>query len=164
MGGITKVETIMAKKQKAKNSATPSLSPLGRLVQAGITGGILAAVVNLLVLFVAKFSNQGAIWILPPNAAAPINLHFFMVAILSIVPGILAALLYHVVRGRFGQKAPYIFFILATLVLILAAIPPLSSPDKISVLTLELMHLIAAVSIIYYLLGAAGSTVQKKKT
>jgi hypothetical protein len=153
---------MMAEKQKAKKSATTPLSPLGRLIQAGITGGIIAAVINLLVLFVAKFSNQGAIWILPPNAAAPINLHFFMVMILSIVPGLLAALLYHGLRNRFGQRTPYVFFILATLALILAAILPLSSPDKISVLTLELMQLITAVSVIYYLLGAAGSTAAKK--
>lgn len=133
---------------------TQSNSPgLGRTLVAGLIGGGLAAVVNTILLLIAKAA--GVAFLAPiggPDAPlqpiAPIN-----VIMLCLVPALVAALLLAGL-GRFMQRPQPVFLAIAGVFLLISLIPDWALPmDSLATrVSLSLMHLIAAVVIVGALL------------
>lgn len=122
----------------------PAVKPtIGAVLQAGAIGILIAAVINLLLYFVAT-----AIGALPAMSSMGQPITLVPVLIFTIGAGIVATLLYLVLtRFLAPGRANAIFLIIASLVLIGMAFTPVTSivdPTVATVLVLETMHLAAA--------------------
>lgn len=128
-----------------------------RLLWAGPVAAVGAAVANAVVFLVA--SGIGAIPgdVLIPNAGAPLSLG--MVALSSAVPAIPAAIVFAVI-GRFSRRPVRAFGVVTAVVLLLSFVTPFTVPGAplAMILSMELMHVVAAGVIFYALttLGRAG--------
>jgi hypothetical protein len=130
---------------------------MGKFVLAGLTGGILAAVVNLILYTLGQVLNGSPMMVAPPGQAGEMPLPFFMVTILSVVPGIIAGLLYGVL-ARFTTRPKPIFFVMAAIVFVLFFIQALIAGQGITtIIVLEVMHVVVAGFVIWRILKVARS-------
>jgi hypothetical protein len=128
---------------------------IGKYVQAGLIGGILAGVVNIILYTLGQTLNGSPMMVIPPGQAGEMPLPFFMVTIMSVVPGIVAGLLYGVL-ARFTARPKLIFLIIAAVVFIVMFLNPFMAAQGITtIIVLELMHLVVAGFVIWRILGVA---------
>lgn len=121
---------------------------VGKLLLAAVLGSTIAAIINVVVYVIAQYLNNGALLVTLPKTLEPQALTIFMVIIASVAPGVVAGLLY-VLLKRFTNKARLVFLIIATVILLSSLLLPLSAASSWIVLwALELMHLITAIAII----------------
>jgi hypothetical protein len=128
---------------------------ISKFVQAGLIGGAIAAVINLILLFIGQALNGGPMTVTPPGQAGQMPLPFFMVIIMSVLPGIIAGVLYGVL-ARFTARPKPIFFVIAALVFILFFIQALlAGQGATTIIVLEIMHVVVAGFVIWRILGVA---------
>lgn len=133
-----------------KNVNSQMLS-FGEAVKAGLIGGIIAAFINSLLFFLGQALNGGVLELTDGPVA---ELSIFMVLMASIIPGIVAGLIYLVIH-RFTVKPRRWFIVLAAVIFILSVFQPISAASNPIVLgTLEMMHLGAASAIVLFILRA----------
>ena len=128
----------------------PIMTFRGALV-AGLTGGVIAAVINAVIYFAAQSVNGGPLLVQTPQAPTAQPLPVFAVLLFSIVPGILAGVVYWAL-ARFTRAPARWFLILAVIVFGLFVVGPLGAASGVAVWALELMHVGAAVPIVWTLL------------
>ncbi len=132
-------------------SLNPGTTFRGPLV-AGLTGGVIAAVINAVIYFAAQSVNGGPLLVQTPQALTPQPLTLFAVLLFSVAPGLLAGVVYWAL-ARFTRAPTRWFSILAGIVLGLFLVPPLvAASGAITVWALELMHVGAAVPIVWTIL------------
>lgn len=125
---------------------------LGRVLMAGLTGGVIAAVINALIYFAAQGVNGGLLLVQTPQAPTPQPLPLPAVLLFSIAPGLAASVVYWVL-ARFTRNPTGWFLILAGIVFVLFFFGPLGAASgTVAVWALELMHLGAAVPIVWAIL------------
>ena len=122
----------------------------GRLLAYGAVAGAIAAVLNAVVYAVASALGAIPLDVEIPNTGGPLPLG--AVVIFSFVPAILAAGLLAIL-GRFVSRPIRVFTLVAVLVFLLSLSTPFSIPGApfAMILALELMHLVAAVTIVVVL-------------
>lgn len=121
---------------------------------AGLTGGVIAAVVNAVIYFAAQALNGGPLIV--EAGASPQPLALVAVLLFSVLPGLVAGLIYWAL-ARFTRRPARWFLLLSALVLVGFFFGPLTSATgAVAVWALELMHFGAAVPVIWALLGRRG--------
>ncbi len=134
-------------------SAQPTVTLTGALT-AGLTGGLIAAVVNAVIYFAAQSLNGGPIIV--EAGASPQPLALPAVLMFSVLPGLVAGLVYWVL-ARFTRRPARWFLLVSALVLVGFFFGPLGAASGVvAVWALELMHFGAAVPIVWALLGRRG--------
>ena len=132
-------------------------TPLGRVLMAGLTGGVIAAVINVVIYFAAQGINGGPLLVQTPQAPTPQPLPLPAVLLLSVAPGLAAGVVYWVL-ARFTRTPARWFLVIAALVFVLFFFGPLGSASGlVAVWALELMHVGAAVPIVWAVLKWATS-------
>lgn len=122
-------------------------------IQAGLTGGIIATVINLILYFVGNALNGGPMRVDTPGQGLQ-ELPFFAVIMLSLIPGLIAGLIYALLK-RFISKARIIFLALAAVVFVVFFFGPFSAAQStVTLWILQVMHIGAALPIIAFLLRA----------
>ena len=134
-------------------SAQPTINFSSALV-AGLTGGIIAAIVNALIYFAAQSVNGGPLIVQAAGSPQPLSL--VAVLLFSIVPGLVAGVLYWAL-ARFTRRPARWFLSFSGLVFVFFLFGPLTSASgAVAVWALELMHAGAAVPIVWALLRGRG--------
>ncbi len=95
----------------------------GALLMAGLIGGVIAAILNLVIYFIGGMAVGEMTVAMPPDMAQT-PLPWFMVVIASIVPGLIAAVVLGVMR-RFLPNAERTFQIVAVVLVLISLFPPL---------------------------------------
>lgn len=118
---------------------------IGKTIIAGLFGGGIAAVINVIIYFIAGPLNVAQ----PGGEIAPVTLVPIIVA--SIIPAIFAGITLWLTR-RFTSNGTRIFQILAVVLLLLSFASPFTAAETTAIaLGLNLMHLVAGSSIIWSL-------------
>ncbi len=130
---------------------------IGKFIQAGLIGGAIAAVINLILFFVGQALNGSPMTVTLPGQAGPAPVPFFMVIVMSVLPGIIAGALYGILV-RFTARHRVIFFVIAAIVFILEFINAVTAGSTVTtIVVLEVMHVVVAGFVIWRILGAARS-------
>jgi len=120
-----------------------------RLLWVGPAAGVVAAVANLIVFVVAQ--NLVGIMLLGPagpGSMEMIPIPAIMVVIMSVIPAIGATILLAVL-GKFLARPIRVFWIISVVFLLISFASPLGLPVNVAVkVTLNLMHVVAAVAIV----------------
>jgi hypothetical protein len=133
--------------QRQKQTAS-----LGKFVQAGLIGGVIGAVITLVLYFIGNAVNGSPMSVDAPGAAPIQNLPIYAVVSLSVIPGLVAGLLYGILR-RFTGSAKNIFLVIAVIVFALFIFGPIgAAQSNVTMWILQLMHVGAAVPIVTMLL------------
>jgi Family of unknown function (DUF6069) len=128
---------------------------IGKFVQAGLIGGAIAAVINLILLFIGQAVNGGPLLVTPPGQSSAQGIPWFMVIVMSVLPGIVAGVLYSVL-ARFTARPKPIFYSIAAIIFILEFINALTAGSTLTtIVVLELMHIVVAALVIWRILGVA---------
>lgn len=128
---------------------------IGQFIQAGLTGGAIATVINLVLWFIGNSLDGGAMQVVTPVAPTPAGVPWFAVIISSLLPGLVGGLLYGIL-ARFTAKARTIFLILSVVVFIAFIYNPISAGQSLTtILVLELMHVVVAIPVIWFILRTA---------
>ncbi|HXF64378.1 MAG TPA: DUF6069 family protein [Caldilineaceae bacterium] len=133
------------------NQERPLNPSTASIWQKGLTGGLVGAAINLIVLWIAQSLMGGPLEItMPPtNTLAP--LPWWQVVIATLVPAAGATVLYWLLL-RFVPGATPIFWIAGLLFLLLSFFGPLGLPVAAGVkTTLVIMHIVAGLSILTFL-------------
>jgi hypothetical protein len=123
------------------------VAPAKKLAWVGPLGGVIAAVANLIVYFIARPLAGGELYhqMGPGNPVEALPVAAVVVS--SFVPSIFATLLYAGL-GRFTRRPVTIFTVIAVAFGLLSLASPLSlTIETTSKLTLSLMHLVAGAAI-----------------
>jgi lysylphosphatidylglycerol synthetase-like protein (DUF2156 family) len=133
------------------------LAPAGRIWQTGLLAAAVAAVINLVIYFIAQAAGVNFNF-MPPEMPAP---PFAMAVIFATFVGVLLGTLVFSLMPRFSQRPVSTFRIVAIVALVLSfaqpfllttGMMPTAGPVGIgTVLVLELMHLVAGAAAIYFL-------------
>ncbi len=127
---------------------------IGTFARAGLLGGTVAAVLNVILYFIGNAINGAAMMVDPPGAPPLLALPFPAVIIASILPGLIAGLLYFVLK-RFTGYAKTIFLVIAAIIFVAFIFSPISAAQTTTTMwTLQFMHLATALPIIGMLLRA----------
>lgn len=120
---------------------------LGRLLAYGAVAGVAAAMLNAVVYLVASAVRAIPQGVEIPNTGGPLPLG--AVVVFSFVPALLAAGLLALL-GRFARRPLRVFTVVAVVVFVLSLYTPFSIPGApvAMILTLELMHAVAALVIV----------------
>ena len=130
---------------KSSGFVKPSI---GKIARAGLTAGLIAAVINTLVWFIG-------------NAIDTLSIPLPMTPISSLI-GVAAGGVLYAILSRFTSHANTIFIVIAVIFLILQIFPPIgamSTPvmpgfplfNLATVVAAEIMHLVAGVlAIVFY--------------
>lgn len=124
---------------------------VAELWRNGLLGGIVGAAINLVLFWLTQLLYGGPIEIpMPPtNAIAP--LPWWLVALTTLVPAVIATALYWLLL-RFVSNARRVFLIIGVVALLLSLAGPLGLPVASSIRSvLALMHVVAAASILGFL-------------
>ena len=133
----------------------PTVTLRGALT-AGLTGGLIAAVINLVIYFAAQGLNGGPLVVETPQAPTPGPLPLVGVLLFSILPGVVAGLIYWAL-ARFTRHPARWFLAVSVVVFGLFVPGPLGAASgAVAVWALELMHVGAAVPIVWALLRRRG--------
>jgi Family of unknown function (DUF6069) len=128
---------------------------IGKFVQAGLIGGLVAAVINLILLFIGQGVNGGPLLVTPPGQSGVQGVPWFMAIVMSILPGVIAGVLYGIL-SRFTARPTPIFLVIAAVVFIFMFFNPISSAQgTTAILFLEIMHVVVAGFVIWRILGVA---------
>lgn len=122
---------------------------LGAIWRNGLTAAVVAAVVNAVLFFVG--AAMGAF---PDTVLTPMGTPITIVpVVLMSVLSILAGTLVYTILNRFTSNPNRWFIILAVIVLVLMTPGPFALPGAppLMIVFLEIMHLVAAGSAIYFL-------------
>ena len=127
----------------------------GRLLAYGAVAGVAAAVLNAVVYLAASLLGAIPFDVEIPNTGGPLLLG--AVVIFSFVPALLAAVLLAPL-GRLVSRPMRVFTIVAIVVFVLSLYTPFSIPGAplAMILALDLMHLVAAVTIVVVLRRRGG--------
>ena len=137
----------------ATASAQPTV-PLRGALTAGLTGGLVAAVVNAVIFFAAQGLNGGPLVV--EAGASPQPLSLVAVLLFSVLPGLVAGLIYWIL-ARFTRRPARWFLVLSALVLVGFFFGPLGAASgAVAVWALELMHVGTAAPILWALLRRRG--------
>lgn len=124
---------------------------IGGIIRNGAIAGVLAIVVNAVLYLGAAALGWFPDTVLTP-AGVPITL---MPVIMITLGGAIAGTIGYLILSRFlsRQKANLWFTILAVIVLVVMAITPFQIPGApmMQIVTLQIMHLVAGLPLIYYL-------------
>lgn len=126
----------------------------GGLLTTGLIAGVVAAVVNTIVYFIAQALGVDFMIVMGGAGTPAMPLAIPAIAIFSIVPGLIAALLAGSLL-RFTSNGARIFQIVALVFLLISFIPDLTMPEPATMATkasLMLMHVIAG-SVITYMVS-----------
>ena len=134
-----------------------SKPPIARIWFSGILAAIVSAVVNILLFFVGAAIGAFPSDLLIPSiggTAAPMTV--VPVALMSVLP-ILVATLVYTVLSRFTDNPNRWFNILAAIVFIAMLVTPFTIPGAptVTIILLEIMHVVTAVAAVYCLNRAA---------
>ena len=126
---------------------------LSNLLKAAAIAGIISAVLNTVVFFIARAADAVNDSIIIRDGRP---LMLVAVVISSIVPAFVAALLLFVL-GKFTKKALTIFTWVSIVFLAVSMMGPFSTPGLPTGMriTLAVMHIVPAVVILYFLRKAA---------
>ena len=128
---------------------------IGKFVQAGLIGGVMAAVLNLILLFIGQAVNGGPLLVTPPGQSVVQGVPWFMVILMSLLPGVVAGVLYGILN-RFTPRPTPIFLVIAAIVFVFMFFNPLSAAQgTTTILILEIMHVVVAGFVIWRILGVA---------
>lgn len=132
----------------ATATARSAQTGFGRLLIVGLVAGAAAAVVNVIIFFVAGAAGVPfAVSMGPDQPLQDLNAGMFIGA--SIVPALLGAVFYGLL-GRFTRRATTIFLAVAAVFALLSLGGPLTMPVPLSTrLVLALLHLTTAAIIAY---------------
>ena len=123
----------------------PEQKSIINTITAGLTGGLIAAVINVIIYFIAG----PLIAELPDGTVDRVGMPAVLAA--SIVPSIFAALLLWGLR-RFTGNATRIFQIIAVVFVVLSFFSPFSAAETTATAVwLSLMHVVAGGAIIWAL-------------
>ena len=112
---------------------------------AGILGGVVAAAINVVIYYLFQNLNRG------PLVVQGEPLPLFAVLLSSLLPGLTAGVIYWAL-ARFTNKPARWFLIVAGVVFVLFIFGPLTQATGLELWALELMHLGAALPIIWAVL------------
>ena len=127
--------------------------PFAKSIQAGLIGGGIAAVINLIIYFIGQAINGGSLMMQQGGQGMPLPI--VMVILFSLVPGLIAGLLYALL-GRFTANPKPIFLGVAAVVFIAFIFGPINAAvGAVTIWTLEIMHVVAALAIILSLFRGA---------
>lgn len=133
-----------------------SKNAIAKCLQAGFIGGVIAAGINLILYFLGNALNGTSMVVDPPGPPPEQSLPIYPVIMLSIVPGIVAGLLYGLLK-RFTSRARVIFLIFAIIIFATFFIGPFgAAKSTVTLWILQLMHVGAAAPIITMLFRADG--------
>ena len=125
-----------------QTSTTPNLWTLA------LTGGVIGAIINALIFLIAPSIIGQAIQVVNPNTNLLEPLPLFAVIAASVVPAFAAAGLLLALQ-RFTKNPMSIFLGIGIVFALFSLIGPFTMPMTMGVkLTLNLMHLVAAASIL----------------
>jgi Family of unknown function (DUF6069) len=128
---------------------------IGKFVQAGLVGGVIAAIINLVLYFLGNAINGGPMLVKPPGVTTIQGVPWFMVIVMSVLPGVIAGALYGLL-ARFTARPSTIFLVIAAIIFILFFINPLVAAQNVTtIIVLEIMHLVVAASVIWFIFRAA---------
>lgn len=126
---------------------------ISQLIMAGLIGGGLAAVANLLIWLIANWS-LGSLDVMPPPPNPPeiAPVPWFVVIFASLISGVLAgALLW--VFARFSAMGVRLFQVVAVLILLASFISPFDAAQSTRIaVALSVMHVAAAALILWALM------------
>jgi hypothetical protein len=132
-------------------NAKPARRPLGDIWKAGLIGAGVAAIIN-----VALYLLGRALGSFPPTALTPMGrpVDALGAAVLSVF-GVLAGAVVYTILSRLMDtaRANRWFLIIAIVVLVLMVLSPLGIPGAPAsqIVIMEIMHLVAGISAIYFL-------------
>jgi Family of unknown function (DUF6069) len=127
---------------------------IGKFVQAGLIGGVIAAIINLILYFLGNAINGGPMLVKPPGVTTIQGVPWFMVIIQSVLPGVIAGALYGLL-ARFTARASTIFLVIAAIIFILFFLNPLlAAQNATTIVVLEIMHIVVAASVIWFIFRA----------
>ncbi len=120
---------------------------LRRLWWASLLAGVVAAAVNAVIYFIASAAGAIPQTVLVPGLNQPITV--VLVILNSFVPAILAAVVLALLN-RFARRPVRLFRIIAAVLLVISFANPLTIPGAplAMILTLDLMHIVAAAIIV----------------
>ena len=125
---------------------------LSKALTAGLIGGLIAAIINVILYFLFQAINGGPLLVAIPGTTGPEPFPIFPVIMLSIIPGLVAGVLFWVL-SRFTDNATRWFLIVAAIIFVAFFFGPIGAASGVvAILALELMHVGAAVPIIWSLL------------
>jgi Family of unknown function (DUF6069) len=128
---------------------------IGKFVQAGLIGGVIATIINLVLYFLGNAINGGPMLVKPPGIATIQAVPWFMVIVQSVLAGVIAGALYGLL-ARFTTRASTIFLGIAAVIFILFFFNPLLAAQNVTtIVVLEIMHLVVAALVIWRILSAA---------
>jgi hypothetical protein len=128
----------------ANSTTTPTERiTLGRLWWVSLLAGVVTAVVNAVIFFIASAAGAIPSTVLVPGMNLPVTV--VPVILQSFVPAILAGVLLALLN-RFTRRPVRIFRIIAAVLLVISFANPLTIPDAplSMVLALNFMHIVAA--------------------
>ena len=126
----------------------PSRPSIAACLKASLLGGAIAAVLNLALALGLPAAGFALVGQFDPKQD-PIALPAAFVVMASLVPAIVAGLAYYGL-SRLTDKAPRVFTIIATVLLLVSMGGPLTlvGADTTTKAVLAVMHIIAAVAIV----------------
>lgn len=128
--------------------ATPSLRPF---LTSGLIGGLVAAAVNAILYFAGAAIAGGELTVVLPGSSEPAALPLISVFVMSIVPGILAGAAYWGLHRFTGNPTRWLLVLAG--IAFLAFLPgPFNVASGATVAVLEVMHIGAAVPILWFVL------------
>jgi Family of unknown function (DUF6069) len=135
------------------NATRPTTESLEtrRLLPLALTGGAIGAIINIVVFFIAPVIIGGAVQVATPPTNAVQDLPIFPVVMASLVPAFVGAGVLWLLN-RFTSAPVRLFQILGAVIAVLSLVGPFGLPINLgSKITLCIMHLVAATSIVLVL-------------
>ncbi len=116
----------------------------------GIIGGVAASILNVAIYYISRAMDVS--FVLPPKTSGelPLDLHPFGIIFASMVPAI-GALLLLMLLNRTTRKPFMILVIISVIVLAISVYPLTLELTWASRISMGIMHIVAAVSILWAL-------------
>jgi len=133
------------------SNSKPARRPLGEIWKAGLIGAGVAAIINIVLYLLGR-----ALGSFPDTALTPMGRPVDVVgaAVFSVFGVVAGAVVYTILsRLMDTARANRWFLIIAIVVLIVMALSPLGVPGAPAsqIVIMEIMHLVAGISAIYFL-------------
>ena len=123
---------------------------IGRALRAGLTAGVIAALINAVIYFVTRAILGGPLRVDTPFSE---SVDLIPIILFSIVPALVAGVLYWLL-DRFLRNPNPAFLIIAAVVFVVFAINPITAAlSPVTGWALEIMHGVVAVPTIIALLS-----------
>ena len=123
---------------------------IGRALRAGLTAGVIAALINAVIYFVTRAILGGPLLVDTPVTE---SVDLIPIILFSIVPALVAGVLYWLL-DRFLKNPNPAFLIIAAVVFVVFAINPITAAlSPVTGWALEIMHGVVAVPTVIALLS-----------